>query len=184
MEAVCTGSVFCFKGLNAPEGWIFCDGIPRPNDDGIYNKLIEEDIGTIDKDTNLYTPPNYDNTVVAKIDESQENILGLLSKMHEIYDEAKYIHAYITNGKIRNYNNQFIKRIYDVQKINKCNHRKQRMTNEFGVVDRRFVNDNKDEEEDDEDEGYNDSGDEYAIGENYNTFFTVKKDIMRWLIKI
>jgi hypothetical protein len=172
----CTGSVVCFKGINEPEGWIFCDGMERLNNNGIYNKLIEEQLGTFDSNTNLYTPPNYDNSVITKVDESRQNLFNLLHKLEDIRN-TNYIHTYVSMGKVRNYNNKFFNHIYKVRNRNKQNRVKESIVNEYGVSDRRF------EEDVEEVDEYYDSEDEYEI-KAINDSIATNSDIMRWIIKI
>ena len=100
------GSIICYRGTFEPEGWIFCDGIPRKNENGKYNNLLEIEIGVVNGD--MYAPPNHDNSVISQIDDSYEKTLELLVDSLKKKDMGEICHTYMTNGKFsREYNNIF-----------------------------------------------------------------------------
>jgi len=58
------GFILAYMGTDAPEGWIFCDGVQRTNgQDGRYNNLIAAKIGSGTANAN-YTPPNMINQLL------------------------------------------------------------------------------------------------------------------------
>lgn len=100
------GTIIAFKGLIEPENWIFCDGIPR-----IYNKdydnLINFEIGILDKDK--YIPPNYDDSVLSKVNDTyNDKIQLLLLANKKMIQELEICHVYIHNNIFQtNYNNKY-----------------------------------------------------------------------------
>jgi hypothetical protein len=101
------GSIICYRGTFEPEGWIFCDGIPRKNENGKYNNLLEIEIGVVDGD--MYTPPNHDNCIITQIDDSYEKTLELLLDTLKSRRMGAKCHTYMKNGVFsREYNNNFI----------------------------------------------------------------------------
>jgi hypothetical protein len=102
------GSIICYKGITEPEGWIFCDGIPRENIDGKYNKLVEIEIGTIENET-MYIPPNYDNFMITQLGDSYEKVLEFLLDNVKAKKVNERCHTYLKHGTFsREYNNEFI----------------------------------------------------------------------------
>lgn len=121
----CPGSLHCYIGLLEPDGWIFCDGLKRINKNNIYNKLIELGVGELEcigtscvvtdaepvmsvDECEIYTPPNYDNFVLSKIDESAEMLYSKIININNNNNILKFCHTYIENYKV-------------VQKYNNCN---------------------------------------------------------------
>jgi hypothetical protein len=104
-EAISSGSIICYKGLNEPDGWIFCDGMPRKNINNIFDNLIKEQIGYLTEDQ--YIPPNYDNFTLTKIDENNINIYETIVNKNKINNN--HCHYYIKQNIICNkYNNAFL----------------------------------------------------------------------------
>jgi hypothetical protein len=122
------GSIICYKGLVEPEGWIFCDGIPRENIDGKYNGLLEIEIGTLEEGTTakgttakgttakgttekgtMYIPPNYDNFMITQLGDSYEKVLEYLLDDVKTKKERERCHTYLKHATFANeYNNDFI----------------------------------------------------------------------------
>ena len=106
---ICTGVIQSYLSNIDPIGWVICDGIPRENLNNIYKNLIEMGIGQLD-DENKYVPPNYKNSIIAKIDDSKNDlinllILGNIKKINKITS----CHNYVINKKFtESYNNNFL----------------------------------------------------------------------------
>lgn len=101
------GSIICYKGISEPEGWIFCDGIPRENIDGKYDKLVEIEIGTLED--NMYIPPNYDNFMITQLGDSYEKVLEFLLDDVKAKKVRERCHTYLNYTTFANeYNNDFI----------------------------------------------------------------------------
>jgi hypothetical protein len=127
-SAAVVGSIICYKGLVEPEGWIFCDGIPRENIDGKYNGLLEIEIGTLEEGTTakgtlekgttakgttinktMYIPPNYDNFMITQLGDSYEKVLEFLLDDVKTKKERERCHTYLKHATFANeYNNDFI----------------------------------------------------------------------------
>jgi hypothetical protein len=104
---VVVGSIICYKGLTEPEGWIFCDGIPRENIDGKYDELVNIEIGTIEE--TMYIPPNYDNFMITQLGDSYEKVLEFLLDDVKAKKVNERCHTYLKRGTFsREYNNDFI----------------------------------------------------------------------------
>jgi len=101
------GTIICYRGTFEPEGWIFCDGMSRKNENGKYNELLKIEIGELNDD--VYTPPNHDNCIITQIDDSYEKILELLLDDLKSKNMRAKCHTYLKNGIFeREYNNNFI----------------------------------------------------------------------------
>jgi hypothetical protein len=100
------GSIICYRGTFEPEEWIFCDGMPRKNENGKYNELLKIEIGELNDD--MYTPPNHDNCIITQMDDSYEKMLELLLDDLKSKKMRAKCHTYLKNGLFaREYNNNF-----------------------------------------------------------------------------
>ena len=101
-----TGTIIAYFSNIEPDGWVLCNGVPRDNSEGLYNKLLELGIGKCD-DKNNYVPPNLNNTFITGLSndiDNKSNFLSLMNTRHEF--EAKVRHKYILNNKVfTEYNN-------------------------------------------------------------------------------
>ena len=109
MSCDCTpvGTIIPYKGFAEPEGWIFCDGKERNNNDNIFKLLIELEIGTFNSLQNIYIPPDHTGSTLTKVDDTYNdkvNMLLLINK--QFLEKINKCHVYIKNNTIeKSYNN-------------------------------------------------------------------------------
>lgn len=109
------GETIIYTGNDEPLNWIICDGVDRNNEDNIYDSLIEIGIGT--KNGNYYIPPNYCNTVMAGINDSDSLILKQIASNVNADERCDGMHVYRMDYRfVTDYNNVYTNVLYNQMK--------------------------------------------------------------------
>lgn len=107
------GEIIMYNSKFEPANWIICDGIQRDNNNNQFNELINIGIGEIEGD--YYIPPNYCNSVMASINDSDSQIINQLKNTSHTIEKCDGIHCYRLNyNYVTNYNNVY-KNVLDNQ---------------------------------------------------------------------
>jgi hypothetical protein len=99
------GSIIMYNGDLEPDGWIFCDGVPRNNDNNKFKNLLDIGIGKIVNDK--YIIDNYSKSIVCNFDTDSNEIVNSIIKLRSVDDiKNNIIHCYIVNNSFKEYNNK------------------------------------------------------------------------------